>query len=128
MRINQEIAKRFVYGQIETSKTGRQYVLRGDIEIIVISNGQLEIVCHWVALKDTSKSSTGKWVVCKIRSFKYVVAHYHYNEDRFAAIGVLELTNPDDPYEDQIMLYPPDGDRLDPKHVEGIELVDRITP
>lgn len=110
MRINQEIASRFAFGQIETRKRDRQYILRGDIEIIVISSGQLEIVCHWVAIKDTSESSDGEWRVCHIKSFAYVVDQYHFDEQRLKETGVLELTNPNDPYEDQIVLYPPDGD------------------
>lgn len=128
MRINQEIARRFTFGQIETRKRDRQYILRGDIEIIVIGNGRLEIVCHWVALKDISESSDGKWTSCHIRSFAYVVDQYHFDEQRLQETGTLELTNPNDPYEDQIVLYPPDGDRLDPRHVEGIELPEPIHP
>ena len=128
MHLTQTVASRFSYGQVETRKKGRQYILRGDIEIIVTNQGTLDIVCHWVALKDTSKSKPHRWVLCKLRTFSYQIDQYSYDEQELNETGVLRLVNPDDPYEDEILLYPPEGNRLDPKHVDGIEPTTPIYP
>jgi hypothetical protein len=128
MHLTQVVASRFVFGQVETRKKGRQYILRGDIEIIVTNQGTLDIVCHWVAIKDTSNHSPHSWVLCKLRNFSYQIDQYRYDEDELKETGVLRLTNPNDPYEDEILLYTPDGSRLDPQHVEGIEPIELIHP
>lgn len=121
MHLTQVVVSRFAFGQVETRKRDRQYILRGDIEIIVVNQGTLDIVCHWVALKDTSEPGTHGWVLCQIRNFSYQTAQYSYDEEELKETGVLRLTNSNDPYEDEILIHPPDGSRLDPQHVEGIE-------
>lgn len=128
MHLTQIVLSRFAYGQIETRKRGRQYVLRGDIEIIVLNGGTLEVVCFWVATKNTSGPNPHVWSVCQVKSFSYQERQYRYDEAELAETGILRLFTPSDPYEDEIFLYPPDGDRLDPSHVVGIEPVSQIYP
>lgn len=128
MHLTQIVLSRFAYGQIETRRRGRQYVLRGDIEIIVLNNGTLEVVCFWVASKNVLGPNPHKWLKCQLNSFCYQERLYQYDEEELTETGILRLFIPTDPYEDEIFLYPADGCRLDPRHVEGIEYPEFIHP
>ena len=111
MLITQHDANKFAFGQIETRKDGRPYVLRGDIEIIVVNNRVLDITCLWVAKKDLKGPSTHKWRICNTTHFSFVVDQYDYHDAYLGARKFAWLTH-GDKYEEEVFLYLPDGDRL----------------
>lgn len=128
IKINPEIARRFTYGQIETRRADRPYVLRGDIEIIVVHAGILDVTCFWVAERSLGDQGEDGWKLCNITSFQYQVNQYDYDDDDLFRTKCAQLTHSGHPYEDQITLYLPDGDRLDPIQVEGLEIPEPTFP
>lgn len=128
IRINQEIASRFTYGQIETRRKDRPYVLRGDIEIIVVRAGILDVTCFWVAERNLVGQDEAGWRICNITNFQYPVSQYGYDDTDIHRTRRAVLIHTDHPYEDEIILHLPSGDRLDPRHVEGLEIPEPIVP
>lgn len=119
MRITQDLASYFAFGQVEISRADRLYVIRGEIEIILVTNGKLDITCAWTATCDKSGIHANRWRNSKNTHFEYVMERYEF-ELHPGAIGELRI--PSEPYEDRIVLYRKGTSVLNPKYVKGLEL------
>jgi hypothetical protein len=123
MQLTTELVKRFIGGQMEIQNPNQEYLYRGEIKLIVVEEGDLKVVFSWLAKGEGFPPIPKKWVKDDM--------------DRYAvSLVVCSVSDIGSGPEDEgsriclqapilgeiIVLYPPDGSKLDPSKVEGLEI------
>jgi hypothetical protein len=116
MELTQEILDRFKGGQAEIQNEGEGYLYRGEIADIYVSDDNT-LNIHFVWLGKMDPPMSGRWVNDTTLGYAASLEIYSVSDignGRIALNGFInnELT----------VLYPPDGSKLDPAKVEGLEL------
>ena len=117
MELTNEMAVQYVGGQMEIQNSAEGYIFRGEIEDISIENDELTVKFKWLAQGAGFPPLPTKWVLS---------SHFDYGAS-------LEIYTPSDIGENRLslnsavtgetaILYPPDGSKLDPAQVEGLDL------
>lgn len=118
MRVTQKVAEAFVGGDMEIQNRGEDYLFRGPIERIVVEDDTLKVHFTWVARNDGGPSSpTSTWT----------------SDDRLDYAASLEIYSASDIGEGRlcltssftgelVVLFPPNGSKLDPARVAGLTL------
>lgn len=123
MEITTELLQRFVGGQAAIQNLSAMFIFRGEIRKIDIEGSMLVINYAWLAKGSGFPEPPKRWI--KIKAWPYAVDMLTHAA---ADIGPspegggnrICLTAPI--IGETIVLYPPDGSKLDAGRVEGLEL------
>jgi hypothetical protein len=123
--VKTEDLQRFVGGQIEIQNVGERYLYRGEILGIKVENGGLTVETKWMAKGEGFPPIPEMWVVADMQSYEASLDIYTVSNigpsggdvggsDRlcFNSSIIGEIT----------ILFPPDGSKIDPSKVEGLEI------
>lgn len=125
MELTQGTVDGYVGGQMEIQNEGEGYIYRGEIKTIAIENNELRAQFKWLAKGEGYPPLPHKWV--KDDQLDYTASLEIYSVSNIGPTGHgtggsdrICLNSPI--VGETVVLYPPDGSRLDPSKVEGLEL------
>ncbi len=110
----------FVGGQAEIQNQVERYLFRGEIESIVVEDGDLKIKFSWMAKGEGFPPLPNKWVKEDNLDYSASLEIYSVSNigpgteggDRMCLNSMIVGEN--------VILYPPDGSKLDSAKVEGL--------
>ena len=117
MELTTELLQKFVGGQLEVQNEREGYLYRGEIEAIKVEDGALRVRLAWMAKGESYPPLPARWV----------------NYDDLDYVASLQICRASDvgggriflsiPFVGEAtVLFPPDGSKLDPSKVEGLQL------
>ena len=117
MQITNEMLARYVGGQMEIQNQDEGYLYRGEIEAIGMEDNNLQAKFKWLAKGEGFPPLPSRWI----------------NNERLDYFANLEIYTPSDIGDgrlcfnsfisgETVVLYPPNGSKLDPTKVEGLVL------
>ncbi len=125
MELTTEMLARFVGGQVEIQNPGEGYIYRGEVLTIGVVNDDLTVTFSWLAKGEGYPPLSTSWV----------------KDDRLdyaAGLSIYAVSNIGPSGEDvgggdriclrsqivgeTVILYPPDGSKLDPADVKGLQV------
>ena len=121
MQLTQEVAASYKGGQIEVQNPDEEYIYRGEIATITVQDegedATLKVTFNWMAKGEGFPPLPSRWV----------------NDDRLTYDAILMIYTITDIGDGRIMLtsfiigetvvlFSPDGSKLDPSRVEGLNL------
>jgi len=117
MQLTTENLSRFKGGQLEVQNRNEGYVYRGEIEAATIEDNRLVVKFSWLASGEGYPPYPTKWV----KSFR---GDYAASLEIYAAsdIGLNRLCLNSPIVGELVVFYPPDGSKLDPSVVEGLQV------
>ncbi len=110
---------------MEITNEGEEYLYRGEIETIAVKDGELQVQFSWLAKGEGFPPLPEKWVKDDRLDYKASLEIYSANNIGPSGGEVgggdrICLTSPI--VGETVVLYPPDGSKLDPAKVEGLQL------
>ena len=125
MRLTNEIVAQYVGGQMEIQNQGEGYLYRGEIKSIAVENNELKVKFAWLAKGEGFPPLPKKWV--KDDRLDYAASLEIYSASDIGSSGHevggdsrFCLNSPI--VGETCVLYPPNGSKLDPSKVEGLQL------
>lgn len=114
---------RFKGGQLEVQNAQERYLYRGEIKDIKVEGGNLAVEFNWLAEGKGYPPVPEKWVNDEPRSYEasleiYTISDIGPSPDG----GGNRLSLQSSIVGEIVVLYPPDGSKLDPTKVEGLVL------
>lgn len=125
MKLTTELVRPFIGGQAEIQNPGEGYVFRGEVEAIVVEDGELKIRFVWLAKgrgyppiptgwdKEDRLDYAVSLRICQASNIGPSGSDVG-GDDRISLLS--HITG------ETVVLYPPNGSKLDPAQVEGLEL------
>lgn len=125
LTLTNELVQEFVGGQMEIQNAGEGYHYRGEIETIAVEEGELRVRFKWCAKGEGGPPLPDKWVneenldygvsleICAVSNIGPSGGDVG-GGDRFSLN--VPITG------ELVVLYPPDGSKLDPAKVEGLQV------
>ena len=125
MQLTSQAVERFKGGQMEIQNENEGYMYRGEVETIVVENNELRVKFAWLAKGEGFPPIPKKWV--NDDKLDYVASLEAYSASDIGSSGHevggdsrLCLNSPI--FDETVVLYPPNGSKLDPSIVEGLQL------
>ncbi len=120
MRLTMQAVQRFQGGQMEIQNQIEGYIYRGEIETIAIENGELRAKFAWLAKGDFPPI---KWV--KADPLDYVASleifsAFDIGSSGHDVGGDSRICLQSFVTGETVVLFPPNGSKLDPANVEGL--------
>ncbi len=124
MQLTTQLVERFTGGQIEIQNQDEGYLYRGEIETIVVENNELRVKFAWLAKGEGFPPVPQKWV--KADRPDYTASLELFSASDIGSSG--HDTGGDSRLclnscivSEIVVLYPPNGSKLDPSKVEGLQ-------
>lgn len=125
MRLTTQTVQRFKGGQMEIQNQNERYLYRGEIETIAVENNALQVKFAWLAKGEGFPPLPKKWV--RDDRLDYAASLEIYSASDIGSSGHetggdsrICLHSPI--VGETVVLFPPNGSRLDPAKVEGLQL------
>lgn len=118
MQLTTERLAEFIGGDMEIQNGNEDYLYRGPIESAVVEGGEVKVRFRWLAKNDGGANRpTPNWT----------------SDDRLGYVASLEIYSVSDIGNgriclnssivgEMVVIFPPDGSRLDPERVKGLEV------
>ncbi len=120
MVLDTDILSRFKGGQYEVQNPGEHYIIRGEIKDARVENGILKIRFVWLAIgKDGYPVGPIKWTNYDDRN--YSISLKRFKTTHYIGNNCIAMSSP--VFGEMARFYSPDGEKLDPKDVEGLPVV-----
>jgi len=125
MQVTSKILAPFVGGQMEIQNQGEGYIYRGEVKTVTVENNELKVLFAWVAKGEGFPPLPNNWV--KDDKLEYAASLDIYSTSNIGPSGE-EVGGSDrvcfnsSIVGETVILYPPDGSKLDPAKVEGLTL------
>lgn len=117
MALTSEMLARFVGGQMEVQNPIEGYLYRGEIAQVDVKGRSLVVKFSWFAKGEGYPPFPEKWVKNEILDYAASLEIYHVVDSDPKRICLQShITN------EIVVLFTPDGSKLDPKKVVGLEL------
>ncbi len=125
MRLTQELLSRYIGGQAEIQNQIEGYILRGEIDGVVLEGDEVSIRFAWFAKGDGYPPFPKRWVneenldygLSLVEGFTSVSDIGPSGDGGANRIAIdSRISN------ELVVLFPPDGSKLDPAVVEGLVL------
>lgn len=119
MQLTTQTVERFRGGQMEIWRDNENCLYRGEIESIAVEDNELRVRFAWLAKREGFPPFLKKWVKDDHLDYAanltvYSVSNIGFGFDGNRKLGLrLVFVN------ETIMLFPPNGDKLDSSDVEG---------
>ena len=125
MQLTTQVVERFKGGQMEIQNQGESYLYRGEVESIAVENNVLQVKFAWVAKGEGFPPLPNKWV--KDDRLDYAASLEIYSTSNIGPSdgevgGSDRLCLNSSIIGEIVILFPPDGSKLDPSKVEGLQL------
>lgn len=118
MRLDTEILKRYVGGQLEVQNSGEGYFYRGEIADVFVENNEMRVRLSWNAKGEGFPPIPRKWVKDNSH-LNYAVSLEIY---AVSDIGDDRICLNSSIIGETAVLFPRNGSKLDPSKVEGLVL------
>jgi hypothetical protein len=125
MQLTTQAVERFKGGQMETQNQNEGYLYRGEVEAIAVEDNELRVKFAWLAKGEGFPPIPQKWV--KDDRLDYAASLYIYSASDIGSSGHdvggdSRLCLDSFIVGETVVLYPPNGSKLDPSEVEGLQL------
>ena len=125
MQLTTQAVARFKGGQMEIHNRNEGYMYRGEVETIAVENNELRVKFAWLAKGEGFPPIPQKWV--KDDRLDYTASLEIYSASDIGSSG--HDTGDDSRIclnsfiaSETVVLFPPNGSKLDPAKVEGLQL------
>jgi hypothetical protein len=115
MQVTSELLAKYVGGQMEIQNQGEGYVYRGEVRTAIVDIDELQVKFVWLA-RGVGYPPV-RWVKADQPDYAASLEIYHTSD-----IGDGRLCFSSAIVGEQVVLFPPDGSKLDPAKVEGLQL------
>ena len=117
MQLTTQAVAKFQGGQMEIQNQNEGYLFRGEVATIAVENNELRVKFAWLAKGEGFPPLPKKWVKDDNLDYGASLEIYHASE---IGDGRLSLNSPI--VGELAVLFPPNGSKLDPSKVEGLQL------
>lgn len=117
MQLTQEMVTPFVGGQIEVQNQNECYLYRGEIATISVQDGDLVVTMTWMAKGEGYPPLPHRWVNDDRLDYRLTLLMAPTSD-----IGDNRLCITSPIVGETVILFPPDGSKLDPSKVEGLRI------
>jgi hypothetical protein len=123
MKLTTQLLSAFVGGQFEVQNANEGYIYRGEIKTVEVIGEELAITFNWMAQgKDFPHLPTG-WVNDPIRIYEADLSIYEANDiGPGSEGGDTRICIQSSIIGETGVFYPPNGSKLNPAEVVGLEL------
>ena len=125
MQVTSAMLAGYVGGQMEIQNQGEGYLYRGEVKAIGVENNEIQAKFTWLAKGEGFPPIPNKWI--KDDRLDYAASLDIYSASNIGPGGGevggddrLCLNSPI--VGEMVILYPPNGSKLDPAKVEGLTL------
>ena len=126
MQLTTQVVARFQGGQMEIQNQNEGYLFRGEVATIAVENSELRVKFTWLAKGEGFPPIPQKWV--KDDRLDYTASLEIYSVSKIGSSGE-EVGGGDSRLclnslivGETVVLFPPNGSKLDPAKVEGLRL------
>lgn len=128
MQLTQEMLAGFVGGQAEIQNVDEEYLYRGEIAEISIENDTLKIKFSWCAKGEGFPPIPMRWINDEGRDYAASLDIYAVSDVGPSGCvgGSNRLCLNSAIVGETVVLYPPNGSRLDPARVEGLAIIEEV--
>ncbi len=123
MKLTTRDVSRFVGGQMEIQNTNEGYLYRGEIATIVVENNEILVRFAWLAKGEGFPPIPRNWVRHNVLDFVANLEIYSASDIGPGSEGGNRLCLQSEIIGETIVLFPPDGSKLDRAKVKGLEAV-----
>ena len=116
MQLTTDAVAKYIGGQMEIQNEVEGYIFRGEVKMIAVENGSLKVGFAWLAKGDSFPLPT-KWRSDENLDYAANLELYDISD-----IGDERLGLQSSIVGEFAVLFPPDGSKLDPAKVEGLQL------
>lgn len=120
MQLTEEIAARYVGGQIEVQNPGEGYLYRGEIGTIIVEgegdDATLKVRLNWMAEGEGFPPLPSRWVPADHTTYDASLMIYSVSDIGDGRIALNSAI-----VGETVVLYPPDGSKLEEAKVEGLD-------
>ncbi|MBI2098535.1 MAG: hypothetical protein HYT49_02635 [Candidatus Wildermuthbacteria bacterium] len=122
MELTTEMLERFVGGQAEIQNERRGYLSRGEVKTIVVEDGRIRIKFVWRAKGEGFPPVPKRWVKEDPLDYTTGLMLFSVSEISAGSKGGRRVRLSSAVSGEMIVLFPKNGDKLDPAEVVGLEL------
>ena len=123
MQLTTQAVAKFTGGQMEIQNQGEGYLYRGEVESIAVENNELKVKFVWLAKWEGFPPLPKKWVKDDRLDYAASLEIYSASDIGAGTEGGNRLCLQSGIVGETVVLFPPDGSKLDRAKVEGIEPV-----
>lgn len=116
MQLTTENLTRFKGGQLEIQNQAENYIYRGEIENVVVEEETVKVRFAWIAKGKGGFPPQG-WIKDDKRDYRAGTLIYSASDIGDDRVAMNSFVNGE-----MAVFFPPDGSKLDPAKVEGLEL------
>ncbi len=125
MQLTTQAVERFKGGQMEIQNQNEGYLYRGEVETIAVENNELRVKFAWLAKGEGFPSLPNRWV--KDARLDYAASLEIYSASDIGSSGHdvggdSRISLNSFIVGETVVLYPPNGSKLDPAKIEGLQL------
>jgi hypothetical protein len=118
LKLTAAAVAKYVGGQMEIQNHNERYLYRGEIDSITVEDDLLQVTFAWLAKGEGFPPIPKKWVKDEKRDYVASLGVYIASD---IGDGRLCLDSPI--VGELVVLFPPNGSKLDPSKVEGLQAV-----
>lgn len=125
MRLTTQEVGRFVGGQMEIQNQGEGYLYRGEVQTIAVVNNELRVTFAWLAKGEGFPLIPQRWVKDDRLDYAASLVIYAVSDigpSGHEVGGDSRICLNSHIVGELVVLYPPNGSKLDPSKVEGLQL------
>lgn len=122
MQVTTATLQRFVGGQMEIQNQGEKYLYRGEINTIAVEDDELRVTFTWIAKGEGFPPLPKRWVVTAARPYAVSLLIVAVSDIGPGQDGGNRISGYAAIAGELFVLYPPDGSKLDPAKVVGLQL------
>lgn len=119
MKLTQERLDEYNGGQMEVQDPDEGYMYRGEIERIVIEEGELRVRFKWLAEAEGFPPVPLGWTKANDDKLDYTATLEYCSASDDVGLNRLHINYA---IGETLILFPPDGSKLDPSDVKGLEI------
>ncbi len=123
MELTTEDLKPFIGGQIEIQNQSEEYIYRGEIADAAVENKEFHVRFSWFAQGEGYPPIPSRWKKDDTSEYAASLGIYTVQNIGPGEEGGDRIVLISDITGEVVTLFPPDGSKLDPGRVEGLEMV-----
>jgi hypothetical protein len=123
MRLTTADVARFVGGQMEIQNQSEGYIYRGEIATIAVENNELQVKCAWLGKGEGYPPLPKRWVKDDQLDYGANLEVYSVSDIGPGEEGDSRLCLQSGIVGETVVLFPPNGSKLDRAKVEGLDPV-----
>ena len=125
MHLTSQMVERFKGGQMEIQNPNEGYLYRGEVETIGVENNELRVKFAWLAKGEGLPPIPKKWIKYDDLDYSASLEIYVVSDIGSSGLeigGSSRICLNSFIVGETVVLFPPNGSKLDPARVEGLQL------